>query len=345
VSKGRPTVPGVRLEKYELVERIGSGGMATVWQALTQGAAGFRRPVAVKKMRPEFREVQDYIAMFVEEARVGAELNHPNIVQVHDFCQDAGGAYYLVMEWVEGTDLGSYTGYFKNRKRATEWDLVAAAGIGTLRGLSAAHERHHGGEPAPVIHRDVTPHNVMLGCTGVAKLADFGLALAKDRVNRMTAPGMVKGKISYIAPELLDGKDAEPRSDLFSMGICLWEALAGEKLFDAPNDLDVFRMIKSGRISSLSDYRSDLPGRLVALIERALAQNPEDRPASAASMAGELAEILSAHGVGDYQQKLAASVREVRDELRTKRAAAHEHKEISLASLVIDVSESFDVPG
>src|SRR5678815_588963 len=167
------------------------------YKAVTKGAAGFQRTVAIKHIKPEYRALKNYVDMFIGEARVGSELAHPNIVQVHDFIADQG-SYYLVMEWVEGIDLGHFIRAHRQDGLHVEWPLVVAIGIGTLRGLGAAHMRRApDGTPSPVIHRDVTPHNVLLGTSGVVKISDFGLARARDRVASMTAPGTVKGKLNY----------------------------------------------------------------------------------------------------------------------------------------------------
>lgn len=181
--------------KYELVAPIGEGGMASVWLGLTHGAAGFTRKVAIKRILPKLAVDSGFAALFVEEARVVSELQHPNIVQIHDFDRDADGRHFIVMEWIEGIDLDSYIRSFA--AAPTPWALVTAIGIEVLRALAAAHERlDSAGEPAPIIHRDVNPANILLGANGVVKLADFGLSRAMDRVS-MTAPGVVKGKLGY----------------------------------------------------------------------------------------------------------------------------------------------------
>jgi serine/threonine protein kinase len=184
--------------EYELVEPIGEGGMATVWRGLTHGAAGFSRKVAIKRVLPGLATDAKFGAMFVEEARVVAELAHPNIVQVHDFDQDEKGLFFIVMEWVEGVDLGRYVRTFTRAGEVTPWPYVAAIAIEVGKALAAAHERRDdAGNPAPVIHRDVTPSNVLLGVGGIAKLADFGLSRAADRAS-MTRPGTVKGKLATL---------------------------------------------------------------------------------------------------------------------------------------------------
>jgi serine/threonine-protein kinase len=301
--------------KYELVEIAGEGGMATVYRAAVRGAAGFSRTVAVKKIKPEYRAIRNYIDMFVEEARVGSDLAHPNIVQVYDFCSDSTGAYYLVMEWVEGMDLGTFIRAHRDHDRHLPWPLVASIGIGTLRGLGAAHDRlRPDGTPAPVIHRDVSPHNILLGANGVVKLTDFGLARARDRVYSLTAPGTVKGKLSYLAPEVSWGKTATVQSDLFTMGAVLFEALSGTRLFDGRSDLEIFKKIRNCEVPPLQVVRGDVPAGFIAVIERALAKEPEQRYASAQQFAYALAQIMRAHStlVGDAQQALGAAVLEAR---------------------------------
>ncbi|CAN5919808.1 hypothetical protein BH11MYX3_BH11MYX3_47240 [soil metagenome] len=278
--------------KYQLVKIAGEGGMATVYKAVIRGAAGFQRPVAVKHIRPEFRALKNYIDMFVEEARVGSELAHPNIVQVHDFVSE-NGSYYLIMEWVEGIDLGAFITAHRDQHKMVPWPLVAGIGIGTLRGLGAAHARvAPDGTPAPVIHRDVSPHNVMVGVNGVVKLSYFGLARARDRIASLTAPGTVKGKLSYLAPEVAFGKPNTVQSDLFGVGNLLWEALTGERLFDGKTDVEIFKKIRSCVVPPISDRRSDVPAAMLAVLETALAADPANRYSTADEFAHALGQVM-----------------------------------------------------
>ena len=316
--------PAIIDGKYELIELAGEGGMASVYKAAVKGAAGFSRTVAIKKIKPEFRAIRNYTDMFIEEARVGAELAHPNIVQVYDFCADERGSYYIVMEWVEGMDLGSFVKFWQDRGGQVPWPLVVAAGIGTLRGLGAAHERRRpDGTPAPIVHRDVSPHNILVGINGICKLTDFGLARARDRVFSLTAPGTVKGKLSYLSPEVAMGGEATPQSDLFAMGAVLWEALTGQRLFDGRNDLEVFKLIRACVVRPLRDYRPDVPDELIAVVDRALAKEPDARFGSAASFAFMLAEVLKlAPPGGDATSTLGNAVADARRELGVKRNPA-----------------------
>lgn len=307
--------------KYELVELAGEGGMASVYRARVKGAAGFSRTVAIKKIKPEFLKLQNYTDMFIEEARVGSELAHPNIVQVYDFGVDERGSYYLVMEWIDGLDLGSFVRFHRGRRSPTPWHHIVAAGIGTLRGLSAAHERRRAdGTPAPIIHRDVSPHNVLIGTNGVAKLTDFGLARARDRMTSLTAPGTVKGKLYYLSPEVAFGGEATPQSDLFAMGALMWECLTGQRLFDGRNDVDVFMAIRECRVRPLRDYRPDVPDELIAVIDHALKREPAERIATASAFATALSEVLRlAPQIGDAQAALGNAVIDVHRALTAMR--------------------------
>ncbi|MDB4952895.1 MAG: serine/threonine protein kinase [Myxococcales bacterium] len=278
--------------KYQLVKVAGEGGMATVYRAVQKGAAGFQRTVAIKHIKPEFRAIKNYIDMFIEEARVGSELQHPNIVQVHDFVSQ-DNSYYLVMEWVEGIDLGAFIKLHRDAGQVVPWALAAAIGIGTLRGLSAAHTRvAPDGTPAPIIHRDVSPHNVLLGINGVVKLSDFGLARARDRVASLTAPGTVKGKLSYLAPEVTFGKANTAQSDLFCVGSVLWETLSGERLFDGKTDVEIFKKIRLCKVPSISERRPDVPPAFAAVLEMATAADPANRYATADEFALALSQVM-----------------------------------------------------
>ena len=298
--------------KYQLVEVAGEGGMATVYKAVQKGAAGFQRTVAIKHIRPEYRALKKYIDMFIEEARVGSELQHPNIVQVYDFLSE-DNSYYLVMEWVEGIDLGGFIATSRAAKTPIAWPLAVAMGIGTLRGLGAAHTRLAAdGSPAPVIHRDVSPHNVLLGVNGAVKLSDFGLAKARDRIASLTAPGTVKGKLSYLAPEVAYGRANTSQSDLFGVGNVIWEALAGERLFEGKNDIEIFKQVRACRVPSIVERRPDVPPALAAVLDVALAADPANRYTTATEFASALSQVMK-QAVGiDPASALGTAVREAR---------------------------------
>lgn len=278
--------------RYELLEVAGRGGMADVWRGRVRGDSGFVRDVAIKQMHGNLTIQPQYVAMFVEEARVGSALRSPNISEVHDFVHDHGH-YYMVQEWIEGVDLGSWVKWHVARNEPTRWELVAAVAVGILRGLAAAHERvGPDGAPLPIVHRDVSPHNVLLTTRGVVKLIDFGLAFAPDRLQETTEPGIVKGKMSYLAPEIVTGGRPSVASDQFACGSVLWEALVGRKLFDGETDYETYCRLRDCAVQPLRPLRPDVPAAFAQIIHRALAGEADDRFPSTREMARQIGTAL-----------------------------------------------------
>ena len=278
--------------KYELLEVAGEGGMAQVFRGLAHGSNGFARPVAIKRVLDGFEDDTDFVEMFIEEARVSAFLHHPNIAQVHDFDRDEQGAFFLVMEWVPGVNLREWCEAHKRRGEPTPWPLTTAIGIEIAKALGSAHERRTpDGILSPIYHRDVTPQNVLLSEHGYVKLTDFGLARATDRA-RITKPHIVKGKVSFMAPELTEGSDASVQSDIYALGVLLWEVLLGRKLFAGEDPVELVRSIRAGKVPSVCDERPEIPQALMDAIARAVARKPEDRFRSARAMTRALANIL-----------------------------------------------------
>ncbi len=304
--------------KYELVAPAGEGGMASVWRGLTHGEAGFRRKVAIKRVLQQHAADQEFAAMFVQEAHVVAELNHPNIVQVHDFGRDQWGNFFIVMEWVEGIGFDAYLRSFTQRGEHAPWHLVAAVCIEALRALTAAHERvDELGRPAPVFHRDVNPVNTLLSAHGVVKLADFGLARAMDRPGT-TNPGIVKGKVGYLAPEILEGKrKADPRSDVYGIGVVLWEGLTGKRLFGGEGtEVEIALRALKAHIPRINELRDDLPDAICDLAHCSLARNPEGRSESVRAMVEALTSVLRRHPEPSDGNALARSVQLARKHLQ-----------------------------
>jgi len=305
--------PGTILAgKYELIRVAGQGGMAQVWRARIRGETGSRF-VAVKRMLVDADRADQFSELFREEARVGLQLRHPNIVGVIDFVASKEDGYFLVMDWVEGLDLLDFMRAFHTDQRHVPWQAIAAIGRGVSKGLAGAHERKGAdGTRQPVIHRDVTPGNILLGIDGAVKITDFGLARAMDRGN-MTMPNTIKGKLSYTAPEVAEGQRATERSDLFGLGVTLWEALAGTKLFTGKSNFDVIEAIFRWDVRKLAPLRPDVPAALVQVVERAIARHPADRFASARLMAAALDNVLRSDPVS--ASRLGSSVVAARDRL------------------------------
>lgn len=301
-------------ERYELRELAGRGGMAEVWLAEQRGAAGFARPVGLKRILPHLASKETFVRMFIEEARVCAQLMHPNIIQIYDFGYERG-TYFLVMEWVEGLNLLRFLEAYDARELMAPWPIVSAIAIESLKALSAAHERlDQHGQPAPVIHRDVTPPNILIGVNGIVKLSDFGLARAMDRA-RLTDPDVIKGKMAYLAPELTQGVDASPQSDLYALGVTMWQALTGKRLFSGRNNAEIFTAARQADIPPLAELRPDLPPALSATVQRALAREPADRFESAAEMRQSLTRLLRQSPVTTDAPLLARAVQDAREAL------------------------------
>jgi serine/threonine protein kinase len=295
--------------RYDLVEELGRGGMAVVWRAIQRGPGRFARPVAVKRILPALRGSPETIAMFAEEARIGAELNHPNIVAVLDYGMDEFEHPYLVNELVNGLDLGGWITSHVTAGLATPWELVTAIGLEILRGLASAHSRLDArGQAAWVLHRDVTPANILLDVSGVVKLGDFGLAKTPDR-ERLTRPDVVKGKAAYLAPELVRGEPASPKSDLFAVGIVLWEALTGARLFLGENEIASALLVRDAQVPLLGVRRAGLPMQLTQAVHRALERDPARRFASALEMLETLRGLLRVLPVSTDASALGPSFR------------------------------------
>lgn len=305
--------------KYEVLELAGEGGMAKVYRGQTHGAAGFTRPVAIKRVLAPLSQNPEFLKMFVEEARVVSELDHPNIAQIHDFDRDRAGEYYLVLEWVDGLTLSEWRQGYEAHGHHVPWNLTAAIGIEVLEALHAAHERKDAeGKLAPIFHRDVTPQNVMISNCGVVKLTDFGLARAMDR-SSITSPGFVKGKLSYLAPELTYEAEPSAQTDVFSTGVVLWEVLAGQKLIKDKDPLKVVGTIRDMEIPDLTEFRGDVPTPLQEIIRKALRRSPIERYASSREMARDLAALLRETEEVTDSHVIAQSVRWARDQLDRSR--------------------------
>ena len=297
--------------RYELLELAGEGGMAQIWRGRLHGAAGFHRPVAIKRILPQQLN-DETVTWFIEEARVVSLLFHPNIVQILDFDRAEDGSYFMVMEWVHGLDLRQYVLSFIRQQKRSPWPLVSAMTIEALWGLDAAHQRvDDQGQPAPVIHRDVTLQNILLTSTGTAKLTDFGLSRAMDRAS-WTVPQMIKGKISYMAPEIFIDQDWTVQSDLYSMGVVLWEALAGRKLYQGKTEAETFLAASQAEVPPITSIRDDLPDQLVQMLALALAREPRRRYPSALVMLRELCDILRNQPMATDARAIAQSVESAR---------------------------------
>jgi serine/threonine-protein kinase len=303
------------------------------------------RDVAIKQMHQNLSVQPQYVAMFVEEARVGSSMQSPNVAEVHDFVHDRGN-FYMVLEWIDGVDLGSWVRWHTSRNEQTRWELVAAVGVGILRGLAAAHERvGPDGRPAPVVHRDVSPHNVLLTTRGMVKLIDFGLALAPDRRQELTEPGIVKGKMSYLAPEIVKGGRPIPQSDQFACGSVLWEALVGRKLFDGTTDYEVYTRLRECMVQPLRPARPDVPAAFQQIIARALSPGVDQRFPSAREMARQIGTALKKVQLRkDLHTVLSRSVIDARQQLGIAGRTQEASEATPIAEIIAEATPRIEVP-
>ncbi len=305
------TQPGapVRFGKYRLVERLGRGGMAEVWKALVSGPAGFQRTLVVKRILPHLVEDPHFIQMFIAEARLSARLNHGNIVQVYEL-GDVAGEYYLAMEYVHGRDLVDVM-RAQLLRGMPDPGLAVYAVREISRALGYAHAlTDDRGVPLRLIHRDVSPSNVMLGFDGMVKLLDFGIAKALSEASEnQTQTGTLKGKFGYMSPEQVEGRPFDHRADLFAVGIVLHEALCGRRLFKGAGELQTIAMVRETKVEPPSRTNPAVPPELDRICLRALARRPEDRYPSCDELASDLDQV--AHQLSWGPDRLKSTLREL----------------------------------
>ncbi|MDI3284427.1 serine/threonine-protein kinase [Polyangium sp. 15x6] len=300
---------------YEFVEQLGSGGMAEVFLARRRGLYAIEHTVVVKRLRDEFRAAPSVVKMFAWEAWISARLCHPNIVRFYDFVSHRGRDH-LVLEHVRGPDLATLGRALQASGRSFSFRAVIEVGAAAARALAHAHAlEDDDGVPIGLVHRDVSPQNILVSVDGEIKLIDFGVAKTTSaHVPRDTAPGLVKGKMGYIAPEHLRGQPLDARGDVYALGVVLFEMLTGRPLFRRGADVEMIRQALDAEIPPLVTLRSDCPPPLEAVVRRALAQDPRDRFESAAAMEQALRAVgaeLSVEGGSAALAELAELAREV----------------------------------
>jgi serine/threonine-protein kinase len=288
--------PGARLGGYRLCFEIGAGGMATVFLAAIDGRAGVHRFVALKCLRPELACQSDFAAMFVDEARLASQIHHPNVCSVLD-ADEWDGVSYIAMEHVSGEALSSV-----RRRLADELDswhpviqaaMVARITADAAEGLHAAHELVDShGQLIGVVHRDVAPDNLMLTYDGCVKVLDFGVSLCCQN-RQKTASGLVKGKVSYLAPEVIQGKRPDRRSDVWALGVVAWELLTGQRLFDGATDIETLHAVSEMPIPPPSRVRRGLPIAVDKIVLGALERDPDRRYATARELGQSMNRFLA----------------------------------------------------
>jgi len=288
-------VVGKTVGRYELIHRLGHGGMAAVYLGRATGRAGFEKLVAVKVIHPHLAEEQEFVEMFLDEARIAARLHHPHIVEIHDL-GEGDGMFFMVMEYVEGETLASLLRLLRKREERLPLSAVLQVMADACEGLAAAHDlTHPDGRPMHLVHRDVSPHNLLVGMDGRVKVVDFGIAKATGR-RSSTRTGQLRGKLAYMSPEQAGGDPIDHRTDLFALGAVMWELLTNERLFMAETESETLARVSACKVPDIREHREDLPENVAVVIERALARDPDDRFATAHDMLRELRALLRARG-------------------------------------------------
>ncbi len=283
--------PGSAIGKYTVVRKIAEGGMAEVYLAHQIGPADFSREICVKRIREHLSKDLRMLEYFVSEARLAASLVHPNILPVYDFDKD-GDAYYLAMEFVHGRNLAQIVHEARKRKTPLSPFLVLHVVHEVAKALGHAHRYRSPAAPRGVVHRDVTPQNVLVTYEGLVKLADFGIAKA---VGQVSTAGTLKGKFAYMSPEQARGDDVDVRTDVFALGIVLWELLTGQRLFLKKDDARTLEAVRNAKVVPPSESNPAVPPDLSAVVVHALAKEPKERFQDGDEMAKALRAVLFAH--------------------------------------------------
>jgi serine/threonine-protein kinase len=329
--------------RYLLQYEIASGGMASVYLARSLGAAGFERPIAIKRIHPHLAKKPVFVDMFLDEARLNARIAHPNVCNVFDF-GEADGSYFMAMEYLVGQPLSRVLGAVATRQEllsSTRWHALAARILAdACQGLHAAHELlDDHGYPLHVVHRDFTPHNVFVTYDGAVKVFDFGVARAEGRLHQ-TETGMLKGKLAYMSPEQLARAPIDRRLDVWAAGVCLWELLTLRRLFGRRSELETVQAIATEAILEPSKVRTGVPRELDAITMRALDRDVDRRTASARLLARELNQYVSTTGVTTSMSDVAELMAELFPEERARKLDVVANVLRSEDAVALDSSET-----
>jgi serine/threonine-protein kinase len=339
-SVARETTNGPQLVgRYVLYGAIAHGGMATVHFGRLVGPTGFTRPVAIKRLHPQFAHDPDFVQMLLDEARLAARIVHPHVVQTLDLIEGPDEVF-LVMDYVRGQTLASLARKLRRRNERIPVSIAVGIMVGVLEGLHAAHEaKDDAGERLDLVHRDVSPQNVLVGTDGIARLFDFGVAKASGRA-QVTREGLLKGKVSYMAPEQAEGRTLTCRTDIFAASVVLWEILAGRRLFTGDGELETLRRVLCDDVPPPGSL-VELPAALDRVVMKGLEREAEKRYATAREMARDLDVCLAPATpaqIGSWVERTAAEELEE----RASRIAAIERSAAESGSRVTRVAS---IPG
>ncbi|MFO0755249.1 MAG: serine/threonine-protein kinase [Byssovorax sp.] len=314
---------GSILGRYELLLPIAQGGMATVWAARMKGTRGFSKIVAIKTMLPALSNDPRFEQMFLGEAEIASRIKHPNVCEILDLGEE-NGTLYLAMEWIDGESLMTLQHDAERQERPLPYAVITRLGIDAAKGLHAAHElRDEAGAPIGVVHRDVSPHNILVTYDGRLKIVDFGVAKAVARSDHQaTQAGTIKGKVQFMAPEQAFGDDVDRRVDVFALGIVLYQMITGDHPFRADNELATMaRIVSPEPVPSPRAIAEDCPEELAAVVLRALAKKRDDRYPTMADLARDLEQCAGKLSMPDPAHDPESFIRDVLKERAEERAA------------------------
>lgn len=342
----------IRFGKYTLIDRIAVGGMAEIFLARQAGIENFEKTIVIKRIRPHLSKQPNFVKMFLNEAKLAAQLNHPNIVQIYDLGK-IGESYFIAMEYVFGRDMRRIIP--KADSLGIPFPMVYALKIASsvCEGLYYAHQKTDTyGTALNIVHRDVTPENIFVSFDGTVKVLDFGIAKAANQIEQ-TRAGEIKGKLSYMSPEQCMGKQLDNRSDLFSLGTVLYEWLTGFKLFTGDSEVAILKSITEGKIYAPSYFKADIPEAVEAILMKALEKDRERRYQTAWDMQYDIDQFLSQyeftpsniHLANFLKQLFNDELEEEKQRLSSLRAPAQGPEEIieeaeEIISTIEPISES-----
>ena len=303
---------GINFGQYLLLEKIATGGMAELFLAKRKGVEGFEKILAIKRILPHMAENEEFVTMFIDEAKLAAQLTHHNICQIFDLGK-IENAYYIAMEYVHGKDLRGILKSSRTKGKPMSVDLAVLVISKIASALDYAHrKRGSNGQPLNLVHRDVSPQNILISYEGEVKLVDFGIAKAATKAH-VTQHGALKGKLLYMSPEQAWGKAVDKRSDIFSLGVVLYELLTGRPLFFGENDTEVtiLEKVREARITPTREFNSRVPAELEKIVTRALKKTADDRYQSAYEMQKDLDNLFYSESYTSTGASLANYVRDL----------------------------------
>jgi hypothetical protein len=293
-----------RFGRYLLLDRLSTGGMAEVFLAKSSGLQGFEKVVAIKRILPSVSEDSDFTTMFIDEARISANLNHVNIAQIFEFGQ-VEGQYYIAMEYIPGKDLRAIQTHLADTGRVLEVQIALHIAARLCQAIDYAHrQKNAAGEPLGIIHRDVSPPNVLVAYEGAVKLIDFGIAKAASRATR-TRAGKLKGKFAYMSPEQVQGLSLDHRSDIFSLGTVIHELLTGRRLFQGENQIGTLNLVRRAEVPAPSTINPEVPLEVDRIVLKALCKNRDERYGWATELRADIERYLARSGVVFESNQLA----------------------------------------